>query len=279
MQETIYATFADASDAERAAGALLDNSVHNQDLTIIRRHDGATKSVAGPWQVQPDTTEDRPMDTTELFDRLPKDADGNIIDGGLEFGDDVDTRVTNMPGNIESGMTGMPLSTPSYAASPNEPAYTSAVNTSLDSQAAEIDSERAAKQGITVTTAGDAGIGAAKGAGWGLGIGAVAALVSLFIPGVGLVIGGGALATAIGAAAAATGAGAVAGALTGYLKDQGFEEQDSKRVEEVVAGGGALLSVTLPSGNVEAPQAWEIIEKYHGSPLSVAEGVRTSYLA
>jgi len=173
----------------------------------------------------------------------------------------------------------MPVMTPNYTGSPTEPAYSSAVYSAMDDASEDANSEKAAKDGISVTTAGDAGIGAAKGAGWGLGIGTVAALASLFIPGVGLVIGGGALATAIGGAAASAGAGAVAGAITGYLKDQGYEEHDGKRYEEVVKGGGAVLGVSLPSGNVDFAKAWEIIDKYNGAPLSQAARSRTSYLA
>ena len=190
MQETLHAIFAEAGNAEKAAGALLDNGVRAEDLTVIQN-------------------------------------------------------------------------------------YMEPKNESLDDRAdAESATENAAKSGISTTTPGDAGIGAAKGAGWGLGLGAVAGLACLFIPGVGLVIGGGALAVAIGAAAATTGAGAVAGAVTGYLKDQGFEEEDGVRYAEVVKNGGAILSLTLPSGDLDEPKAWEIIDKYNGEPFS--SGVRTT---
>jgi len=71
--------------------------------------------------------------------------------------------------------------------------------------------ERTAEQGITTTTAGDAVSGAAQGAGLGLAAGALAALASIFVPGIGLVVGGGALAIAIAGAAGTTAAGAIAG--------------------------------------------------------------------
>ena len=59
--------------------------------------------------------------------------------------------------------------------------------------------------GLTTTTAADAVRGASQGGTAGLALGALAGLASLFIPGYGLVIGSGALATA---AAAALGTGA-----------------------------------------------------------------------
>jgi hypothetical protein len=246
MQETIYATFADPSNAERAAGALLDNGVRQEDLTIVQHYNETAN-------------------TTEYRRAVVADDAGEPIP---------------VADNYDSGMTGMPVIAPEYAASPTEPAYSTTVYAAVDENPErEGSSEKAAKEGLSTTTGGDAGIGAAKGAGWGLGIGTVAALASLFIPGIGLVIGGGALATAIGAAAATTGAGAIAGGVTGYLKDQGYEEHDGKRIEEVVKNGGALLGVSLPSGHVDFAKAWEIIDKYNGAPISEAARNRTSYLA
>lgn len=124
------------------------------------------------------------------------------------------------------------------------------------------DIESQAKNGISTTSAADAGAGALVGAGWGAGIGAIAALTSLVVPGFGLVIGGGALAAALGAFAASTGAGAVAGAVTGYLKDQGVDEDTAAHYERTIGEGGALIAITLPSGNVDELKAREILNKY-----------------
>lgn len=124
------------------------------------------------------------------------------------------------------------------------------------------DTEHAAKQGISTTTAADAGSGAITGTGIGLGVGAIAALASLLVPGVGLVVGGGALAAALGGIAASAGAGAVAGAVTGYLKDQGMDEHVAVEYDRVVSGGGALLAIHVPSGNVDEAEATQILTKY-----------------
>jgi hypothetical protein len=222
MFEQIHATFEVPGDAERAAGALLDNGLRAEDLTII----------------QPQTVEQEAI-TYKAIDAAAM--------------------------------------TPEYVGAEAVAVYEPVDNP--DSKDEGLQTEEDAKFGLSTTTPGDAGIGAAKGAGWGLGLGALAALASVFIPGVGLVIGGGALATAIGAAAATTGAGAVAGAVTGYLKDQGFEEADGRRYEKFVENGGAILSLSLPSGSIDAPKAWEIIDKYNGVPLTAAQSVRKTYLA
>ena len=80
--------------------------------------------------------------------------------------------------------------------------------------------ESGAKSGITTTTPADAALGAEKGAMIGAGVGVLAALAAITIPGLGLVIGGGALVTAIAGAAGATAAGAAAGGIAGYLRDR-----------------------------------------------------------
>jgi len=127
------------------------------------------------------------------------------------------------------------------------------------------DLEASAEEGISTTTTDDAMSGAAKGAGIGLAAGALAALASIFIPGVGLVIGGGALATAVGGAAATTAAGAVAGGVTGYLKDQGVPDEIVTDYNRVLTTGGATLTVMSGDDDVDMTEVRSVIEKYSGN--------------
>jgi hypothetical protein len=126
-----------------------------------------------------------------------------------------------------------------------------------------------ARGGITTTTPRDVGVGVARGAEVGLGLGILAGLAALVVPGVGLVVGGGTLASVLGAAAATTAAGAVAGGVTGYLKDQGLPDEIVHRYANALDTGGALLAVTLPSGGVDIPTGQEIVAKYDGSDVRV----------
>jgi hypothetical protein len=136
----------------------------------------------------------------------------------------------------------------------------------------EHDPEKKAEHGITTTTGADAGSGAAKGAGIGLGAGVLAALAAVFIPGVGLVLGGGALALAIGGAAGATAAGAVAGGVTGYLKDQGVPESEVERYTNTLAGGGAFLTVTPIDEKIDYATIESVIRKYDGTVATYPQG-------
>lgn len=124
------------------------------------------------------------------------------------------------------------------------------------------DHESHAESGVTTTTGADAAAGAAKGAGVGLAVGALGALASLLIPGFGLVLGGGALATALATGAGTVAAGAVTGGVTGFLKDQGMDAAAAQDYEDAVKRGGALVELNVPSGDVGQVQAEEILAKY-----------------
>lgn len=128
--------------------------------------------------------------------------------------------------------------------------------------------ERAGKEGLSTTTAGDAVLGAAKGTFAGLGVGIAAALVSLLVPGVGLVVGGGALATAIGAAAATAGAGAVAGGVAGYLEDQGVGQEMATRYSNTFTQGGVILAIAVPTGSLDAVEVEQYLAKYGASDIA-----------
>ena len=197
MSETIYASFADVSMAEKAAGALLDHGVDEDAISLVA-HESAYR------------------------DRKDFAAHTATLEERRSF-------------------------TPPAADS------------------AEIDEELDAKTGLTTTTPGDAAAGAVKGAAFGLGAGALAAAASVILPGFGPVLGGGALATAIAGAAGATAAGAVAGGVYGFLKDQGVPEDHAMKYEEAYQAGGAVLSVTLPSNDVDRMEAERILAKYGAS--------------
>jgi len=223
MAQTIYASFADASLAEKAAGALLDYGVRNEDISLVSRERGTEDETSRRDYTAHSATLAEREGTTTYADRT------------------TDTDYTDRDSNT----------------------------TVIDHSTGQGDrTELAAKQGLSTTTPGDAAAGAAKGAGIGLGVGVLAALASLVIPGFGLVVGGGALATALAGAAGATAAGAVAGGVHGYLKDQGVPDQVAMDYDHAVKTGGAVLAVSVPSGDMDEATCREILAKYNANNVN-----------
>jgi hypothetical protein len=148
--------------------------------------------------------------------------------------------------------------------SPIEPGVTGSIygTEPVVARREESDIEDVAKHGITTTTAGDAGAGAVKGSLVGAGIGAIAVLAALIVPGVGIVLGAGALASALGGVIASAGAGAAAGAIVGYLKDMGVDDQLATEYGETIEEGGAILAVSVPSGEVDEAEVSAVLNKY-----------------
>jgi hypothetical protein len=228
MINTIYASFEDPADAERAAGALLDHGVRPQDISVLQGQKTVEEARAA-------------------------------YENETHFADPINVAVVSPTGAMTGLGTSVPVGMGEMVLRGDE-FY----------QDTEADPEWQAKNGISTTTAADAEEGALKGTAWGAGVGIIAGLASLMVPGVGLVYGAGALAVAIGAAVATTAAGAVAGAVTGYLVDQGVEVNSANRYSSTISQGGALLAVTLPSGPVQEDQARTILEKYGSEHLSLS---------
>ena len=239
----IYASFSDPSLAEKAAGALLDYGVRNEDVSLIRggndqditewqsRHTGMPSTYGTYSNYQSSMTEN-PASTYA--------SDASMTNATMTPADDASLRAANYTSESE---------------------YTEN-RAAMDEETEDSKEDLAAKGGISTTTGADAGAGAAKGAGIGLGVGILAALAAIFVPGFGLVAGGGALALALGGAAATTGAGAVAGATTGYLKDQGVDAEVAVDYEKALLAGGALLEVSVPSNDVDEVTARQVLAKY-----------------
>jgi hypothetical protein len=140
------------------------------------------------------------------------------------------------------------------------------------------DAENRADSGITTTTVQDAVAGAKPGAAIGLGVGALAALSALMIPGVGLVLGGGALAVALAGTAGATAAGAVAGGVYGYLRDMGMTEEQAESLGNAYESGRILVVADIPEDrdSMFVSEAEAIIEKYNGQLVRSEPNTMTS---
>jgi hypothetical protein len=252
MSNTIYATFLDAASAERAVGALLDHGVRKEDVSVISSHD-------------PDIL--RPLDPSNAEIGYEPILGYSPSLGAVA----VPTVYTDVRGGRTPAENLVDPETQNFEA----PETVKAANDNTQSGDEEAagrntaaETEDTGKYGITVTTAADAEAGAKKGAAWGAGVGIVAGLAALVLPGVGIVYGGGALAIAIAAAAGTTVAGAAAGALTGYLVDQGVATHLAERYGEAAKGGGALVAVTVPSGPLLEEHVDFLLRKYEAAEIT-----------
>jgi hypothetical protein len=259
----LYASFADAALAEKAAGALLDYGVRQEDISLVANDQYGQTRESYTTQAG-----DAGYGATGAFGAEGTSSGyGTVAEPGLAgnaaiAGRNVavyDNPATGVPGTGTSGLGSMPIVAGDL--NPMDQGGT-------DSYAAQGDVETAAKHGISTTTPEDAGSGAVKGTGIGLGVGILASLAALTIPGVGLVLGGGALAAALGATALTAGAGAIAGGATGYLKEQGVPADAAERYHGAVTNGGAVLSVSIPSGKVDQATAESVLSKYGAADVN-----------
>lgn len=124
------------------------------------------------------------------------------------------------------------------------------------------DLEKKVESGITTTTGSDAVEGATTGARTGIVLGALAGLASLFIPGYGVIVGGGALATAASAAIGTAAGSTLVGGVTGYLKDQGVDDESADHFHQTIVNDGAIIVVHVPRGGVRVAEIRAVLEKY-----------------
>ena len=116
-----------------------------------------------------------------------------------------------------------------------------------------------AADGISTTTAADAGKGALEGTGIGLGVGLLLGIATIAIPGVGFVAGSGALIAGLTAATGA--AGGVAGMVYGYLVDLGVSPEHAQHLTGHLDTGGIILSVSI-AGPITEAEIIEMLQKY-----------------
>lgn len=108
----------------------------------------------------------------------------------------------------------------------------------------------------TEEIAGEVAAGAMEGGVLGAALGLFAG--AFLIPGVGVIVAGGALASAFATAATAAlagvGLGAAAGGIVGVLRGEGFTERHANRLAHGVQEGGTLVTVAPGPRSQEAAQ-------------------------
>lgn len=235
MKPTIYASFNTIDDAEKATGALMDFGLKSEDITLVGHENHKDRAV-----------------------HYTGHGMGRINDNAAVYTADTP---------INAAVSGADMNTNVDSTLDRDTNWND--NTRTDANVDDVNDkgDLSAKTGLSTTTAGDAMAGAGKGAGIGLGVGVAAALAAMFIPGIGLVVGGGTLAMALTGAAAATAGGAMAGGAFGYLKDQGVPDHAIHSYNETFEKGGALLAINLPD-DVERASVEVILDKYNAQNVN-----------
>ena len=131
--------------------------------------------------------------------------------------------------------------------------------------------EKDAATGITTTTAEDFSKGAVIGGSAGLGLGVIIGLATLFVPGVGLVAGAGALATAIAATATTGAAGALVGGIAGYMRDMGVEGEVPDEFERDYADDYVIVAVALRPDGLTSTEIANLGDKYHATRTTLKQ--------
>ncbi len=237
MANSLYASFPEKSLAEKAAGALLDHGVRSEDISLVWKGSDDNTAVTHTIGRASSAYAATPTEPVVIEDR-------EVVAGSGGYTREVRSDVTATSG--------------AYQVDPTVVENREHYDTAKEAR----DTDLSAKQGISTTTGADAGVGAMAGTAIGAGVGLAAALAALFIPGVGIVVGGGALAVALGGVAATAGAGAAAGAVTGYLKDMGVDEQVATRYDTAIQGGGAMIQIATPSGGLTEEEIRSVLYKY-----------------
>jgi hypothetical protein len=271
MANTIYATFATESDAERASGALMDHGVQAADISFVLPEHPAFfgEATAIPSSRSVDTlTPPMNYDLPAIDVPIP----GPPQPVNIEYG----TRPAESNLGVETGFRdpNPPMAmgtsiqeTVTIARTATIPADTDIDTVEHERRSHIVDMGRQepnAATGISTTTAGDAGKGALEGAAMGVGLGILLGLAVIAIPGVGLVAGTGAL---IAGLAAATGAaGGIAGGVYGYLADLGVPAANARVLSDHLEAGGLILGINV-TGDVRQDEIVELLGKYNATSI------------
>lgn len=310
MAETLYAVYRDPNRARTVCDELINKGVRPEEISLLVKDQNAIRRGEGGVMLE-DTRPTTPMRGTEFRQLDPMGDDMRQlsvpnIDQPLDA--ELNPAQSDYPGSPRPDASAMSSAPPEAERDYNPGLETDDYNENYEKDRTEAtpyedlperslrfsrgynavgenspaplnvdpdaDAYRDADLHHGPGTAHDAAHGATQGAAIGLGVGAAAALVSLLIPGLGLVIGGGALATAAAALAAGTGVGAIAGGLAGWLQENGMNGDSAKRYGEAYDGGAAILAVTL-----SRPEMTEIVKDLLKSSGALEVETHSAYLA
>lgn len=246
MDPTLFATFENASDGERAFASLLDLGIQPEDLSLVVHR----FSAGGPAVItdgdellgryEPPTSAG--LDLTAGYQR--KEEEGSYlyessIGGGIS---------TSEPNDAADKVDEMDDSQ-SAAEDMSYPA-----NDRSNASQEMLDVAQGAAGSFDTTAPDQPSIGGAARSDSSIEVSAIE------VPGLGTVLGDGSLATiATGAAVAASAAGAPPTGIEAYLADAGMPGPQAEEAAECFRRGGAVLTATIRPGDAEAASVEEVL--------------------
>lgn len=270
--KTYLVSFLDAEGALGLASALLDEGVQPEDMSVVMAESWAERLTdAGPLSVQ------RPLPGEDLVADLDGDGDEDYAstgDPGMDRSYDVNR---GRPAPLYESEIGGGVST----SDPND--EVSAIEEMDDSETiaeemtyplgardvrthgprsmSEINAEDyAARSGRRQSPTG------VHGDEMGLSVGVLAALIPAVVPGLGVILGDGPLASDLLAEENL----AIDEGIGRFLRNQGVEEKDISRAERTLDSDGAILEVAYASGEASRAQVERLIRQYaDGTAISL----------
>lgn len=261
MQPTVFASFQDGEQAERIVGALLDAGVAPEDISLVV----ATKNgLGGGAQLSESMAGMAVVHATEggspQFGHVAEQTDGSYIyespiGGGISTstGDDAVSGVEEMD-DSQSASENMtyPQSAQSYGSQER------------------FDAAQGANTGFFNTTRpGPEGLGPSD---MEENLPGEGELSSMIVPGIGIVLGDGNLATTIvGAGLATEQGGNPAADMQDYLTDQFVPNDLAWLLAKDFREGGAVLAVATPPGALDSSALEQVLESIGAHNVQLVE--------
>lgn len=292
--KTLYAAFDDAHKAEAAANALLDAGAHAKDISLVAS-EAARHQIEHPSTLEdsmPQTAlRSEQMGIDPLGNHLR--VGPGIIAGGTTTeshvgatnanatvrGDDLNPAHDDYPRTGSAATTELSSRPPDALSDFNpgidkrdyEPDYKSEVDKEIAiTEQKDLDRRSEANHSpesdagpretaldVAHRTIADPATTAKRTAVIGLGVGALAAVSAIAIPGFGLVLGGGALAAATAAIAASRGNEEVAGGVAGWLQENGVPADAIPEFRSAYENNGVILTL-----QEELPGAEDVLRRF-----------------
>lgn len=266
------AAFANAHEAESAAGELLDGGVSVDGISLIVGDEYASRILSldentAPLYLENDLTAspagDDSVDVTNVRDPMTTPSYVKSVQSDFFESPEPILHESPIGGGIstatpDDSVSGIEEMDDGQAVA-EDLLYPGGPVDSRELEMADIDSdpEFVSSTGMIDSTLGKKSGGAIMGPELGTAAGALAALNAFDIPDVGVVFGEGDLATSV----ADAGETPVAGGILGYLEQAGVPQEFALRCTASFERGGAILEVRAPAGDLEEEDVQTILTR------------------